>query len=210
MPRWSPDGETIAFMGIGFEGKWGVFVVSANGGTARSISQSGGAKGYPEWSPDGLRLAFSDVPPVSQPGGIYIEELKSHAVVALPESAAFFLPRWSPDGRFLVAIHSGDLHLYLFDFAAGKWRVLAEVPACYPNWSHDSKQVYFLPDSTDNRAILRVTVANRSVEKVVSLAGVERGPFFLGDWIGLAPDDSPIAVRNMTTEDVYAWDLVRK
>jgi len=49
-----------------------------------------------------------------------------------------------------------------------------------------------------------------NVEKVASLAGVERGPFFLGDWIGLAPDDAPLAVRNSTIEDIYAWDLNTK
>ncbi|MHB1865686.1 MAG: TolB family protein, partial [Candidatus Saccharimonadales bacterium] len=32
MPRWSPDGQTIAFMGLGFTGDWGIFAVPANGG----------------------------------------------------------------------------------------------------------------------------------------------------------------------------------
>jgi hypothetical protein len=32
----------------------------------------------------------------------------------------------------------------------------------------------------------------------------------MGDWIGLGPDDSPLAVRNSTIENIYAWDLSRK
>ncbi|MHB8303770.1 MAG: TolB family protein [Acidobacteriaceae bacterium] len=210
MPRWSPDGQTIAFMGLGFTGDWGIFAVPANGGTIRSLSHDDRAKGYPDWSLDGQRLAFSDVPPVSQPKGIYILDLRSHKVATLPQSTGYFSPRWSSDGRFLVALHAGDQYLYLFDSDSGKWRPLAEVPACYPNWSHDGKYVYFRPATADSRVIFRVAVATRNVEKVASLAGVERSPFFLGDWIGLAPDDSPLAVRNSTIEDIYAWDLNTK
>jgi Tol biopolymer transport system component len=207
MPQWSPDGKMIAFMGLGFTGDWGVFALPANGGTIRSLSHGERAKGYPDWSVDGQRLAFSDVPPVSQAKGIYILDLRSHKVTMLPESTGYSFPRWSPDGRFLVALHSGDQYLYLFDSGSRKWRPLAKVPACYPNWSHDGKYVYFRPFSADSSAIFRVSLTNGRVEKVVSLAGVERGPFFMGDWIGLSPDDSPLAVRNSTIEDIYAWDL---
>jgi hypothetical protein len=48
------------------------------------------------------------------------------------------------------------------------------------------------------------------LEKIANLAGVERGPFFMGDWIGLAPDGSPLAINNATTEDIYGWDLTNK
>jgi Tol biopolymer transport system component/DNA-binding winged helix-turn-helix (wHTH) protein len=210
MPRWSPDTQTIAFMGLTFTGKWGVFAVPANGGTIHPISHDDQAKGYPDWSRDGERLAFSDVPPVSQPGQIYIFDLRSQKISTVPESTGYFFPRWSPDGRFLLAQHSGDLHLYLFDLSSEKWRPLTEVPAAYPNWSHDSKYVYFRSGAPDSSAVFRVALTDRAVEKVTSLAGVERGPFFMGDWIGLGLDDSPLAVRNSTIEDIYAWDLITR
>lgn len=210
MPRWSPDGQTIAFMGLGFSGDWGVFAVPANGGTIRQLSHDDLAKGYPDWSPDGQQLAFSDVPPVSQPGGIYILDLPSQKVATLPNSAGYSFPRWSPDGRSLVALHSGDEHLCLFEFDSGKWRSLADVPASYPNWSHDGKYVYFRSGTAEGPAIFRVVLASHTVEKVTSLDGVERGPFFMGDWVGLAPDNSPIAIRNSTIEDIYAWDLIAR
>jgi Tol biopolymer transport system component/DNA-binding winged helix-turn-helix (wHTH) protein len=204
MPRWSPDGQTIAFMGLAFTGNWAIYAVPANGGTIRSLSQADRAKGYPDWSPTGQQLAFSDVPPVSQPGGIYILDLRSQKVSTLPESTAFSLPRWSPDGRSLVALHSGDEYPYLFESDSGKWRRLAAVPASYPDWSHDGKYIYFrLANTANSPAIFRV-------EKVANLAGVERGPFFMGDWIGLAPDDSPLVIRNSTIEDIYAWDLISR
>ena len=115
-----------------------------------------------------------------------------------------------PTVALFVALHSGDEHLYLFEFDSGKWRSLADVPVSYPNWSHDGKYVYFRPTTADSRAILRVAVANGRVEKVANLTGVERSPFFMGDWIGLATDNSPLAIRNSTIEDIYAWDLIAR
>lgn len=210
MPRWSPDGQTIAFMGLGFTGEWEIFAVPANGGSIRSLSHVDQAQGYPDWSPDGQRVAFSNVPPVSQPAGIYILDMRSNKVSILPGSTGYFSPRWSPDGRSLVALHLGNQYLYLFEFDSGKFSLLTKVPASYPNWSHDGKYVYFRPNTADNTAILRATVANRTVEKVASLAGVERGSFFMSDWIGLTPDDSPLAVRDSTIDDIYAWDLAAR
>ena len=77
----------------------------------------------------------------------------------------------------------------------------------YPNWSRDRKFVYFLSASSPTRAIFRAKVADRHVAKYADLENIERGPFFFGDWVGLTPDDAPLAVRNSTIEDVYAWDL---
>jgi Tol biopolymer transport system component len=207
LPRWSPHGKTIAFMGIGFTGAWAVYSVPANGGPVRPLSHNPWATGYPDWSPDGQKLAFSEVPPLSQPRGIYLLDLHSGHVTELPGSSSYFFPRWSPDGHSIVALHAADQYLYLYDFRSKKWRPLVNAPSCYPNWSHDGKDIYFLPLSSGDRAVLRVTAANGTVDKVADLTGIERGPFFMGDWTGLAPDDSPLAVRNSTIEDIFAWDM---
>lgn len=207
MPRWSPDDQSIAFMGIGFTGDWGVFSVRANGGTIRAMSHSNRAKGYPDWSVRGDQLALSDVPPVSQAQGIYILDLRSKSIETLPGSTGYFYPRWSPDGRFLLAQHSGSQYLSLYEVSSEKWRLLANVAAAYPVWSHDSRYIYFRPFDAKTVAIFRVEVQTGRVERIADLAGVERGPFFMGDWIGLAPDGSPLAINNATIEDIYSWDL---
>ena len=208
MARWSPDGGIIAYMGLGFTGTWTIYAVPANGGASRPLACGEQAKGYPDWSPDGQRVVFSDVPPVSQAQGIYLLNLHSSKVTMLPHSVDYSFPRWSPDGHFLVALHSGDLHLHIFDFSTAKWKPLGDIPAAYPNWSHDGTYVYFRSYTSETPGIFRISVTNRTLQKVATLAGVERGPFFMGDWIGLAPDDSPVAVRNSTIEDIYSWNLI--
>ena len=100
--------------------------------------------------------------------------------------------------------------MYLFDFNSGKWQPITDVPGNYPSWSHDGKFVFFRFDAANSPGIFRVALADHTFEKFASLAGVERGPFFMGDWIGLGPNDSPVAVRNSTIEDIYAWDLIAK
>lgn len=214
MPRWSPDGRMIAFMGIHFGGEWGIYAVPANGGAIRSLSNGSQSRGNPDWSPDGQRLVFGNVvvfgvgPSFSDLGGIYILDLHTQKISELPESTSYFSPRWSPDGRFLVALHADDGYLYLFDFGSKTWGRLAKVPASYPNWSRDGKYVYFSSSAAGSRAVFRVAVADRAVEKVASLSDVGSGSFFMSDWIGLAPDDAPLAVNDLTTEDIYAWDLI--
>jgi hypothetical protein len=104
-------------------------------------------------------------------------------------------------------MRSADRRLDLFEFATQRWTPLTHIAAGYPNWSRDGKYIYFLNTTRGQRAVWRVRVTDGSVQEVASLATVERGPFFMGDWIGIASDDSPLAVRNMTTEDIYSWDF---
>jgi Tol biopolymer transport system component len=78
----------------------------------------------------------------------------------------------------------------------------------YPSWSQDGKSIYFLSSPAGQRGIWRVQLAGRKAEKVASLEEVDRPTTIFGTWVGLAPDDSPLALRNLTTEDIYAWTFV--
>ncbi len=207
MPHWSPDGRLIAFMGRHFDQKWSIFLVPAIGGQVHSLSLGKWNEADPDWSPDGERLVFGNVMESPEVMAIHIIDLRTHAVSTLPGSFGYFSPRWSPDGRFIVAMRPGDHRLEIFGFASQKWAHLTEIPAGYPNWSHDGKDVYFLSTANGRRAVFRVRISDRKVGEVASLTTVERAPFFMGDWVGIAPDDSPLAVRNLTTEDIYSWDL---
>src|ERR1017187_5334141 len=207
MPRWSPDGTNIAFMGRYFAKGWGIYAVSADGANLRSLCSGNLTEGDPDWSPDGTTLVFGNVMEPADSMAIYLLDLHNRHIATLPGSSGHLSPRWSSDGHFIVAMRADDHALDIFDTASQKWTNLTKISGGYPNWSHDSKQVYFFSVVRGQRVVLRVRVSDRRVEQVASLASVEQGPFIMGTWIGLTPDDSPLAVRNLTTEDIYAWDF---
>jgi Tol biopolymer transport system component len=208
MPHWSHSGRLIAFMGRRWGQKWGIFLVSAAGGKVDSLSVSGKGEADPDWSPDGSQLVFGNL--LEEPGdaAIYTVDLKDRRVGRLPGSTGYFSPRWSPDGRAVAAIHVSDRRMDVFHLSSGTWTNLTMMNCGYPNWSHDGRFVYFLSSPGGRRGIWRVGLADHEVEEVASLVGVEQPPVIFGTWIGLGPEDTPLALRNLTTEDIYAWGLV--
>ncbi|HZU75971.1 MAG TPA: hypothetical protein VFA70_04350, partial [Dehalococcoidia bacterium] len=57
-PSLSPDGALLAFRSAR-TGTSEIWVSTANGGTARRLTHSGGAQcGSPDWSPDGRWIAY--------------------------------------------------------------------------------------------------------------------------------------------------------
>lgn len=58
-PRWSPDGQTLAFLSERGEEKPQLSVIPAFGGESRTLTRLPLGAGAPAWSPDGRKLAFS-------------------------------------------------------------------------------------------------------------------------------------------------------
>ena len=205
-PRWSPDGKNIVYFGLQTGKRSRIFEVPSAGGTPRELMPNSSAnQSDPEWSPDGSRLAFGGSGSAADQMGIHIIDLNTHRVSAVPGSVGLFSPRWSPDGRYLVAQPTLSNGLMLFDFKSQKWSLLEKGLAPYPTWSHDGRFVYFLDFEKDHSAIVRVTLGGK-VEQVASLQGVQLTGFFTF-WLGLAPDDSPLILKDVGTEEVVsmAW-----
>jgi TolB protein len=57
-PRWSPDGERIAF-DSNVEGQWEVYVISANGGRLQRLTSNSASDDSPSWSRDGKWIYFA-------------------------------------------------------------------------------------------------------------------------------------------------------
>jgi Tol biopolymer transport system component len=204
-PRWSPDGSQIAFQAQNPGTIQKVYLMSADGGPPRQVANgaSGDYEADANWSPDGKSLIFSRV-------GVGVErvDLSTKQTTLIPGSEQLHSASWSPSGRYLDAITDDWQTIMLFDFTTGKWKKLAQGPADWNNWSHDEKYIYFddawfkYPGS-----INRVRLSDGKVERVVSLEEVGRvGRGKWGVWTGLAPDDSPLTLRDSGIDEIYALD----
>ena len=74
----------------------------------------------------------------------------------------------------------------------------------FNSWSKDSNYVYFLR-TRDQPAVMRVGIRDHKVERVVDLKNFRLTGYATAGF-GLAPDDSPLLLRDTGTEDVYALD----
>ncbi len=209
LPRWSPDGQQLAFAGKVPGQPWKIYVVSAEGGNPHAVTTGEHNEGDVSWSDDGSQLLFGSmgggVGPEAGQLAVYRLDLATRQVSKIPGSEGLYSPRWSPDGRFIVAATGDSSRLMLFEFATRQWTPLAELNGGgYPCWSHDSRFVYFAGGSVDSPGIYRAGVADRKVERVAGLKGLRRAENGFGAWSGLAPDDSPLILRDTGTQEIYA------
>jgi Tol biopolymer transport system component len=208
LPRWSPDGTKIAFAAMTPGQRWRIYMVSSEGGAARRMTNGEGNEGDAGWSPDGKSLIFGSMGPFEGHPAIRLVDLTTLKISTLPGSEGLFSPRWSPDGRYVTAMpQMGQNKLMLYDFSTEKWTKLADGSPSYPNWSRDGRYVYFDNLSSTAPVLLRVRISDGTVEEVAGLKNVRSatGPF--GQWSGLAPDGSPLVMRDTGTQEIYALDV---
>ncbi len=209
LPRWSPDGKQIAFFGHPPGEPWQIYVIPAAGGTPELIYRSTINSADPSWSPDGKSLAFGENSLNNQGSAVYVLDLKTRTPTKLPGSDGLYSPRWSPDGRYLAAIPLDSLKLMLFDFTSQRWTELANLFVAYPNWSRDGRYLYFDGILDNQESYFRVQLTTGKLERIFSLKGFQAAGSAFGNWSGLAPDESPLVVRDASIQEIYALDWDR-
>ncbi len=205
LPRWSPDGQWIAFMGRKPGRPWKVRLVSAEGGPYEPVTSTQAAEGAPTWSPDGSRLAFGGLvdPRTRSPGPllIHIFDLKERRLSVVPGSEGLWTARWSPDGRHIAALTEDSHSLMLFDFHAGKWTKLLNLGQILDlHWSRQGESIYLTNVPPEGElALFRVRVPGHRAERLIDLKRTASS-----GWLGLAPDDSPLVTRRVNSQEIYA------
>ena len=210
LPRWSPNAKQIAFMGMLPGKQWKLNIISAEGGAPHELFADDQDESDPTWSPNGNAIAFGRGPWTNNPEvDIRIVDLNTHQVSNVPGSEGFFSPRWSPDGRYIVALRMKEPRTpLLFDFTTQRWEELPGTNMGSPNWSMSGKYVYLQDWSTVNDRLVRIRLSDRKVENIAafeSIGGLGLGTIIA--WTGVAPDDSPLLARDVSAEEVYAFDL---
>jgi Tol biopolymer transport system component len=189
-----------------------MYEIPASGGTPREVLPDDKQNEQDAtWSADGKRIALAgdanDAIVRNSSPAIRILDVQTGKVSPLAGSQGMFSPRWSPDGRYLAAMTSDSSKLMLFDFQANSWKQIGSGTLSWLNWSPDGKYIY-LKDLEGKGSVERFHVPDGKVDRIVDLKD-----FVLtglgGGAVSVAPDGSPLLLRDRGTQDIYALDWIQ-
>jgi Tol biopolymer transport system component/DNA-binding winged helix-turn-helix (wHTH) protein len=211
LAHWSADGTRIAFSGSRPGRPWNIFLIPAGGGPAEQITNGALSDLDAAWSPDGKTLAFGQE---RMEGGkstvsVQLLDLASRSLAMLPGSEGVCCPRWSPDGKYILASHASYDDLLLYEFGTGKWSVIAKDlgPIGYMAFTRDGTSIIFDTLETKDPSIYRIQLSDLKLETIVNIEDIRRYYGEFGSWSGITSDGSPLLVRDISNEEVYALDL---
>jgi TolB protein len=146
-PRWSNDGQRIAFSSTrGEKGNLDIFVMDAQGANVVRLTDHPSAEQGPVWAADGKSLFFTGER--DGRGEIYRVWLDGKRVDRVTSGIdRAIMPAASPDGRYLAyaAQTIMDFQLHLLDLTNGTTRqITTGGGACRPSFSPDSQEIAFV------------------------------------------------------------------
>jgi len=179
-----------------------------DGGTPQSVRIGAAVPGASlGWCGTGKAIIASQAEAAVKDNRTVLLDLETAKTTYLADSQGPFLSRCSPDGKQVVARTVNGDRLRLFEFATQQWSDLVTRSVGSMQWSADGKYVYFDTGSGAEQAIYRVRLTDRKAELVTSLQDFRREVEPWVSWMGLTPDGSPLLMRDIGTQEVYALDF---
>jgi serine/threonine-protein kinase len=159
-PLWSPDGKRLVYSSER-EGKAGLFWKPADGSGPEERLVATPSQPTPDsFSPDGKLLTFTEID-ANRQGDIRVLPLNGDRQPRDFLASPFheYGSSISPDGRWIayISTESGLEALYVqaFPGPGGKWQVSAGGAGGNPQWSRDSRQLFF----RNNQGLAKVDVS---------------------------------------------------
>ena len=187
-PSWSPDGKRIAFRSDrdghfnmpGGLPNYEIYVMDADGGNPKNLTNDPNDDSFPSWSPDGKRIVFSS----DRDGNreIYVMDADGNNQQRLTENDFYdSFPSWSPDGKRIVFVSERDGHfigefglsyeIYVMDADGKNTRRLTNnrKSEWAPSWSPDGKWIVFSADRKADDVNYEIYVMDKDGENLQKL-----------------------------------------
>ena len=205
-PRWSPDGQTIAFDGLVPGQRTRIYTVAAVGGTPLLVSDPNCSCSSASWSGDGTYIVFDDWCSES----IRTYNPNTGELGNLPGSDGLEWPNWSPDGKYLAALSHNTI--VLFDPSDGSVQTLLDseqrVGFFHYSWSADSTGLFFIEAQNRNpqRFVHRFDIAERTLTKFAQIGQERSASGTRGHWVGISLNGNPMLLRDKSINNIYALE----
>ena len=180
---WSADGKRFAFGDIrNGRPELSIYDVANNKVSQRIRLKDLGEVNNVTWSPDGKQIAFSGIK--NGLADLFVVEVDSKKLRQLTnDSFADIQPAWSPDGR-RIAFVTDRFTSNADDLAFGEYRLAVLDPQTQsiepvrsfdsgkqinPQWSPDSKSLFFVSDRDGVSNIYRVSLADGRLAQITDI-----------------------------------------
>lgn len=188
-PRWSPDGQGLAFLSNRLEDKNQIFLIDPSGGEAQQLTKSETAINNFAWSEDGKTIAYTATEPTAQPLKDRKEYYGDYDVV---HDGYSYVHIWTLDvGEAMKAPLAGKQRTKKTDFSVESF-----------SWSPDGSTIVFSatlnPDLIQGTTsdIYLLKLSDDSVKKIVDQAGPDVNPRF-------SPDGKQIVFTSVMGDKLY-------
>lgn len=199
-PRWSPDGQSIAFVAAR-ERHTDVYLVNADGSGLRKVTSDGAARDELAWDRNGDLVV-----PTLREDGWRVERIDARGRTTVAPHSAGVLTVKNAGARGLYAVKKDDDRLWRL----GADGVVLSSPLIRIDpetaWTPTDNGVYHLTGAPNGEAVLRLTAWSGASRDVQSL-----GTFGLKHSLAVSPAQDIVAARLVRDEaDLVAIRLTRQ
>jgi len=164
-PRWSPDGEKIAFSLVGNYGESNLYEYDIATKKMRQLTKTRDINTSPSYSPDGQKMAYNSNESGSQQ--LHVMDLKTLKSQRISYGdGRYATPAWSPDGKYIAFTKIADDTFFIGVMSpegkrerilAGGWYMES------PSWAPNSRRLIYYETEKINDGYERQS-AIRSVD----------------------------------------------